>query len=50
MVSLWLLGGILILSVGIIGVYLSRVFIETKHRPYTIVRRVHGREAMEHLS
>lgn len=41
MVSVWLLGGILIFSVGVLGIYLSKVFIETKNRPYTIVRRVH---------
>jgi len=42
MVSLWLIGGVLIFCVGIIGIYISRIFIETKGRPYTIVRRVHG--------
>lgn len=41
MVSVWLLGGLLIFSVGVLGIYLSKVFIETKNRPYTIVRRVH---------
>lgn len=44
MVSLWFIGGILIFCVGIIGVYVSRIFIETKHRPYTIVRSVHPRD------
>lgn len=41
MVSVWLLGGIAIFAIGVIGIYLSKVFIETKNRPYTIVRRVH---------
>lgn len=41
MVSLWLIGGVLIFCVGIIGAYISRIFIETKQRPYTIVRNVH---------
>ncbi len=44
-VSIWLLGGITILFLGIIGIYLSKVFIETKQRPLTIVRKVHRREA-----
>jgi putative glycosyltransferase len=42
MISLWFLGGMLIFCVGIIGVYISKIFIETKNRPYTIVRRMHG--------
>lgn len=43
MVSVWILGGIVISFIGIIGMYLSKVFIETKQRPYFIVRGVHGR-------
>ena len=50
MVSLWLLGGMLIFCVGIIGIYVSRIFIETKQRPYTIVRQVHERAAGEPVS
>jgi putative glycosyltransferase len=42
MVSLWLIGGLLIFCLGVIGLYVSRVFIETKQRPYTIVRNIHG--------
>ena len=38
--SIWLLGGIIILFLGIIGIYLSVIFIETKQRPYTIVRKI----------
>jgi putative glycosyltransferase len=37
-VSIWLLGGLTICSLGIIGIYLSKVFNEVKQRPYTIVR------------
>jgi putative glycosyltransferase len=42
-VSVWLLGGWIILFIGIIGIYLSKMFLEVKQRPYTIVREVHGR-------
>ena len=35
MASLWLIGGLLIALIGLIGIYLSKVFIETKKRPYT---------------
>jgi putative glycosyltransferase len=41
MLSVWFLGGLLIFCVGVIGIYISKIFIETKNRPYTIVRRVH---------
>ena len=30
-----------ILFMGVIGMYLSKIFIETKNRPLTIVRKVH---------
>lgn len=41
-VSVWFLGGLTIFFIGIIGIYLSKVFIETKNRPYTIIRAVYG--------
>jgi putative glycosyltransferase len=41
MLSVWFLGGLLILCVGVIGIYVSKIFVETKNRPYTIVRRIH---------
>jgi putative glycosyltransferase len=39
----WLLGGLTLLSLGVIGIYLSRVFIETKRRPYVIIRAIYDR-------
>jgi putative glycosyltransferase len=42
-VSVWMLGGLMLVCLGIIGIYLSRIFIETKQRPYVIVRHVHER-------
>jgi putative glycosyltransferase len=41
--SIWLIGGMIISFIGVIGIYMSKVFSETKQRPYTIVRSVHGR-------
>jgi putative glycosyltransferase len=41
MLSVWFLGGLAIFSIGVVGIYVSKIFIETKHRPYTIIRRVH---------
>lgn len=42
-VSIWFMGGIIVFCLGIIGIYISRIFVETKNRPYVIVRRVHQR-------
>jgi putative glycosyltransferase len=42
-VSVWLLGGLTLFCLGVIGIYLSKVFIETKQRPYTIVRAIYER-------
>jgi putative glycosyltransferase len=45
MISVWLLGGLLILCVGVVGIYISKIFIETKNRPYSIVRKIHRQDA-----
>ncbi len=37
-ISVWFLGGVTIFCLGVIGIYLSKIFIETKDRPYSIVR------------
>ncbi|HTI41939.1 MAG TPA: glycosyltransferase family 2 protein [Vicinamibacterales bacterium] len=41
MVSIWFLGGVTIFCVGVLGIYLAKVFTETKNRPYTVVRHVY---------
>jgi putative glycosyltransferase len=41
MASLWFLGGLIIFCQGIHGIYLSRVFLESKRRPIAIVRHVY---------
>jgi putative glycosyltransferase len=38
MISIWFLGGLSIFSLGVIGIYLSRIYTEVKHRPYTLIR------------
>ena len=42
MVSMWFLGGLTIFCLGIIGIYLAKVFTETKDRPYTVIREEYG--------
>jgi putative glycosyltransferase len=41
MVSIWMLGGLMLLGQGVIGIYLSKVFMEAKRRPRTVVRAVY---------
>jgi len=41
MVSIWFLSGTIILCTGILGIYISRIFVETKRRPYTIIRKIY---------
>ena len=48
MVSIWLLGGLIISFVGVVGIYLSKVFSETKQRPHTIIRQVYGKSLPRH--
>src|SRR6266849_2699835 len=48
-VSIWLLGGITIFCIGVIGIYLAKVFTETKQRPYTIIRDIYERRATPQL-
>ncbi len=39
--SIWGLGGIIMISLGTVGIYLAKVFVETKKRPGVIIRRVY---------
>jgi putative glycosyltransferase len=39
--SVWLIGGLIIFILGIIGIYLSKLFLEIKNRPLTIVKAIH---------
>jgi putative glycosyltransferase len=39
--SIWFLGGLTIFLVGLVGLYVSKIFIEVKQRPYTIVRDIY---------
>lgn len=44
MASVWLLGGMIISFIGVVGIYLSKIFSETKQRPYTIVRQIYAKQ------
>ena len=38
MVSLWFIGGLIVMSIGVLGVYIGKIFSEVKNRPNAIVR------------
>ncbi len=40
-VSIWLLGGLNFMFLGVLGIYIAKVYNETKRRPLVIVREVH---------
>jgi putative glycosyltransferase len=39
--SIWLIGGMIIFGIGILGIYLAKVFSEVKGRPIALVRDVY---------
>jgi putative glycosyltransferase len=39
--SVWLVGGMILLVLGIFGIYLSKMFLEIKNRPLTIIKNVY---------
>ncbi len=41
MVSLWFIGGLIITSIGIIGIYIGKIFIQAKNRPNAIIKRIY---------
>ncbi len=41
-VSIWFLGGLLLANLGVVGLYLGRVFNETKRRPLFVIRQQTG--------
>jgi putative glycosyltransferase len=47
-VSIWFLGGLIIFCQGVIAIYLSVIFKEVKHRPYTIIRHIHEPDGLSH--
>ena len=42
MISLWFIGAVITLAIGIIGIYIGKIFIEVKHRPLYSIRNKIG--------
>jgi len=39
--SVWLFSGLIIFFTGLQGIYISKIFLEVKQRPYTIIRNIY---------
>lgn len=46
MAVLFLIGGIIIFSLGVVGIYISKIYLEVKARPNSIIRKVYHRDSM----
>ena len=40
--SIWFLGGVTIAFLGLIGIYIAKIYIETKQRPSTIIKAIYA--------
>ena len=36
-VSVWAIGGLQLLAIGVVGEYIGKIYLETKHRPKYII-------------
>jgi putative glycosyltransferase len=46
--SLWLMGGLVLSALGIICIYLSKMFLEIKNRPVSIIQKIYSSKDGEH--
>ncbi len=46
--SVWAIGGLILLSLGVIGEYVGKIYLETKGRPRFIIRQVLDGEGEDH--
>ena len=46
-VSIWFIGGLAMISLGILGLYIARIFDQVKGRPVAIIRRKYDQSALQ---
>ncbi|PKQ67222.1 glycosyltransferase family 2 protein [Raineya orbicola] len=46
-VSIWAIGGLVVFSIGIVGIYLAKIFLEIKQRPRSIIRNVYEKDSIK---
>ena len=44
MVSVWAIGGLILLSLGVVGEYVGKIYLETKSRPRYIIEEILNQE------
>lgn len=49
-ISIWALGGLQLLMLGIVGEYIGKIYLETKHRPKYIIESIIYHEGTQKLS
>ena len=42
-ISIWFFSGVILIAIGIIGIYMSKIFMEVKQRPYVTIRKIYSR-------
>ena len=42
--SIWFFGGLITSSISLIAVYLAKIYIEVKKRPYTIIKKIYKKD------
>ena len=40
--SIWFIGGVILLCMGVIGAYIAKIYEEVKGRPMTVIRKIYG--------
>lgn len=40
MLSVWFVGGVVMVALGMVGIYIGRIYSEVKHRPQYIISEV----------
>jgi len=43
-VSIWAIGGLQLLAIGVIGEYIGKIYLEAKHRPKYMIEEMKGLE------
>jgi putative glycosyltransferase len=41
-VSLWFIGGLMLSALGVVGLYISKIFVQVKNRPNYIIRNIYN--------
>jgi hypothetical protein len=40
MLSVWFTGGVIMIAIGLVGIYIGKIYMEVKHRPLYNIKEV----------